>query len=123
MEKIPASEITPEHLYLTRRQFIAAASAVAAGALLSACGITTDGSPLYPVAIQAVGGELPHQLCEFHILKDLNQATLRAVAQVRKQLAAQQPKLGRGRPTGAKRKLVQKRQRLQEKIAELFEYR
>jgi sulfoxide reductase catalytic subunit YedY len=39
MEKIPASEITPEHLYLTRRQFIAAASAVAAGALLSACGV------------------------------------------------------------------------------------
>jgi len=41
MEKIPASEITPEHLYLTRRQFIVAASAVAAGAVLSACGIQT----------------------------------------------------------------------------------
>jgi hypothetical protein len=90
---------------------------------LSVCGITTDGSPLYPAAIQHVWGDLPHQICEFHILKELNQATLRAVAQVRKQLAAQQPKLGRGRPTGAKRKLVQKRQRLQEKIADLFEHR
>jgi Transposase len=86
-------------------------------------GITTDGSPLYPGAIQAVWGAMPHQICEFHILKDLNQAILRAVAQVRKQLAAQQPKLGRGRPTGAKRQLVQKRQRLQQKIADLFEYR
>jgi hypothetical protein len=86
-------------------------------------GITTDGSPLYPVAIQAVWGEIPHQLCEFHVLKDLNQATLRAVAQVRKRLAAQQPQLGRGRPTGAKRKLAQKRQRLQQKIADLFEHR
>ncbi len=90
---------------------------------LTVRGITTDGSPLYPSSIQAVWGDVPHQICEFHILKDLNQAILRAVAQVRKQLAAQQPKLGRGRPSGAKRRLAQKRQRLQQKIADLFEYR
>jgi hypothetical protein len=41
----------------------------------------------------------------------------------RKQLAAQPPKLKRGRPTGAKRKLAQKRQRLQQKISDLFEHR
>jgi hypothetical protein len=60
-------------------------------------GITTDGSPLYPATILAVFGPVPHQICEFHMLKDLNHAILRAVAQARKQLAAQQPKLGRGR--------------------------
>ena len=86
-------------------------------------GITTDGSDLYPGAIQAVWPDVPHQLCEFHVLKDLNLAVLHAVAQVRKDLAAQQPKLGRGRPTAAKRPLVQKRQRLQQKISDLFEYR
>ena len=86
-------------------------------------GITTDGSALYPAAIQAVWGDLPHQLCEFHILKELNQAVLRAVAQVRKQLAAQQPKLTRGRPKANQRPLVQKHQRLQQKISDLFEYR
>ena len=86
-------------------------------------GITTDGSALYPVAIQAVWGDLPHQICEFHILKDLNQAILRAVAQVRKQLVAQQPKLKRGRPKADQKKLVRKRQRLQQKISDLFEYR
>ena len=86
-------------------------------------GITTDGSSLYPAAIRAVWGNLPHQICEFHILQDLNQAILRAVAQVRKQLAVQQPKLGRGRPKGNQRKLVQKRQRLQQKISDLFEHR
>src|SRR3990172_2956174 len=75
---------------------------------LTVQGITTDGSCLYPAAIRAVWGDLPHQICEFHILQDLNQAVLRAVAQVRKQLAAQQPKLGRGRPTAHQRKLVQK---------------
>jgi hypothetical protein len=90
---------------------------------LTVRGITTDGSLLYPTAIQAVFGEVPHQICEFHLLKDLNQAILRAVAQVRKQLAAQQPKLGRGRPSGVKRQLARQRQRLQQKIADLFEYR
>jgi hypothetical protein len=48
---------------------------------------------------------------------------LRAVAQVRKQLATRQPKLGRGRSKGDQHKLVQKRQRLQQKIADLFEHR
>jgi len=90
---------------------------------LTVKGITTDGSALYPAAIQAIWGDLPHQLCEFHILKELNQAVLRAVAQVRKQLAAQQPKLKRGRPKANQRPLVQKHQRLQQKISDLFEYR
>jgi hypothetical protein len=90
---------------------------------LSVHGITTDGSPLYPGAIQAVWGCVPHQICEFHVLKDLNLAILRAVAQVRKQLAGRQPKVGRGRPSGAKRKLVQQRQRLQQKISDLFAQR
>src|SRR3990172_4642197 len=90
---------------------------------LTVRGITTDGSALYPAAIQAVFGAVPHQICQFHMLKDLSQAILRAVAQVRKQLAAQQPKLGRGRPIAAQRPLVQKRQRLQQKIADLFTHR
>ncbi len=73
---------------------------------LTVRGITTDGSALYPSVIAAVFGAVPHQICEFPILQELNQAILRAVAQVRKQLAAQQPKLGRGRPTAAQRKLA-----------------
>ncbi len=90
---------------------------------LTVRGITTDGSALYPSVIAAVFGALPHQICEFPILKELNQAILRAVAQVRKQLAAQQPKLGRGRPTAAQRKLARQRQRLQQKISDLFDQR
>jgi len=90
---------------------------------LTVRGITTDGSPLYPAAIQQVFGDVPHQVCLFHILKELNRVILRAVAQVRKQLAAQQPKLGRGRPSGVKRQLARQRQRRQHKIGELFEHR
>jgi len=90
---------------------------------LAVKGITTDGSQLYPAPIAAVWGEVPHQLCEFHILADLNRAVLSAVAQVRKALEARKPKVGRGRPTPSTRKLVQQRQRLEQKISELFTHR
>ena len=83
-------------------------------------GITTDGSALYPAPIAAVFGEVPHQVCQFHILADLSRAVLSAVAQVRKSLAAHKPKLRRGRPTRQLRKLVQQRQRLEQKISDLF---
>jgi methionine sulfoxide reductase catalytic subunit len=48
MEKIPFSEITPEHLYFSRRQFIAAAGALAATTLLSACGVQPTTAPSAP---------------------------------------------------------------------------
>jgi len=86
-------------------------------------GITTDGSSLYPAPIGAVFGEVPHQLCQFHILSDINRAVLGAVAQVRKSLVARKPKVGRGRPTASTRKLVQQRQRLEQKVADLFTHR
>jgi sulfoxide reductase catalytic subunit YedY len=38
MIKIRSSEITPEHIYLSRRSFMAGAGTLAAGALLAACG-------------------------------------------------------------------------------------
>jgi len=87
-------------------------------------GVTTDGSPLYPEPLRAVFGEVPHQICEFHILKELTKATLHAVAQVRKHLAACQPTLKRGRPaTPAAKRAVRQRQRGQQKIGELFAQR
>jgi hypothetical protein len=61
-------------------------------------GITTDGSALYPEPIATVFGEVPHQLCTFHVLKEVTKAVLGAVAKLRKSLAADAPKLGRGRP-------------------------
>jgi hypothetical protein len=103
--------------------FVQRFQAVLQARQLTVLGITTDGSNLYPAALAVVFPGVPHQLCEFHLLKELNHAILRAVAQVRKQLAARQPKLGRGRPYGTKRKLVQKCQRLQHKISDLFEHR
>jgi hypothetical protein len=87
-------------------------------------GITTDGSPLYPEPILKVFGEVPHQLCEFHVIKELTKAVLRAVAKIRKELAATKPKLGRGRPsTPATRKASRQRKRIEEKVGDLFQHR
>ena len=41
---------------------------------------------------------MPHQLCTFHVLKEVTKAVLSAVAKLRKDLAAGAPKLPRGRP-------------------------
>jgi hypothetical protein len=64
-------------------------------------GVTTDGSALYPVPLREVFGEVPHQICMFHIVAEVGNAVLGAVASARKGLAAQQPKLRRGRPEHA----------------------
>jgi Transposase len=91
---------------------------------LKLTGVTTDASPLYPEPLRAVFGDIPHQICEFHIIKELTKAILRAVAKVRKQLAAQKPVGKRGRPTTtAAKRMTRRRKRLQQKIADLFEHR
>ena len=87
-------------------------------------GITTDGSALYPEPISKVFGDVPHQLCEFHVIKELTKAVLRAVAKVRKELAATKPKLGRGRPSSsAARKNARRRKQIDQKVGDLFEHR
>jgi hypothetical protein len=61
-------------------------------------GITTDGSALDPVPLAEIFESVPHQVCEFHVLKELTKVVLRALARIRKRLAAGAPKRPRGRP-------------------------
>jgi hypothetical protein len=89
-------------------------------------GITTDGSPLYPEPIRTVFGNVPHQICTFHVLKELTQGILRAVAAERRRLAQSKPKLKRGRPSSkdkAARRLARKSKQVQDKISGLFQGR
>lgn len=87
-------------------------------------GITTDGSPLYPEPIREVFGEVAHQVCEFHVLKELVKAVLHAVARVRKELAARKTPLPKGRPRTKKaRRTARRNRRLQQKVAGLFEHK
>src|SRR5215467_11905243 len=60
---------------------------------LTLCGVTTDGSALYPVFLMEVCGDVSHQICTFHVLAEVGKAVLGAVASARKGLAATQPKL------------------------------
>jgi hypothetical protein len=87
-------------------------------------GITTDGSELYPEPIATVFGDVPHQLCTFHVLREITKAVLSAVAKVRKILAAGAPKLPRGRPATKDAKRAARRKKgIERKVGELFEYR
>jgi hypothetical protein len=87
-------------------------------------GITTDGSPLYPVPLGEVFGAVPHQICEFHVLAELVKAVLRAVAAVRKTLAGKKPKLPKGRPaTKQAKQAARKKKRLDQKSADVFTHR
>ena len=84
-------------------------------------GITTDGSALYPDPIRKVFGDVPHQLCTFHVIKDLPQGVLKALASERKRLETSRPKLQRGRPSSKDkeaRRWARKSKRIQQKITD-----
>jgi Transposase len=89
-------------------------------------GITTDGSALYPEPIRTVFGDVPHQLCTFHVIKELTKGVLKAVATERERLAQSKPKLKRGRPSSKEkeaRRLARKSKCMQQKIRDLFQDR
>ena len=91
---------------------------------LKLLGVTTDGSPLYPEPLSEVFPGVSHQVCEFHVLKEINKEILKAITQVRRELKKKLPKLKRGRPSSkAARKTARRKKKLQDKIADLFEHR
>jgi hypothetical protein len=90
---------------------------------LAVRGITTDGSNLYPAPLAELFPGIPHQVCEFHVLKELTQAVLHALAKLRKELKAQIPKRPRGRPSKAQAPAARRAQRLEQRVRDLFEHR
>jgi hypothetical protein len=89
-------------------------------------GITTDGSALYPEPITEVFGEVPHQVCTFHVIAELVKGILRAVASERKRLEASKPQLKRGRPSSRDtqaRQATRKSKRMQQQITNVFQHR
>jgi hypothetical protein len=90
---------------------------------LHVLGITTDGSSLYPDVIAEVFPGAAHQVCQFHVIKEIIKAVLHAVAKVRKELKAKQPALPRGRPSKATKAQARKAKRIGQRIADLFDHR
>jgi hypothetical protein len=86
-------------------------------------GITTDASPLYPTPLAEVFSGVPHQVCEFHIIKLLVAAVLHALAKLRKQLAEKAPPLPRGRPNAKTRRKARRIAGIRQQVNELFQHR
>ena len=86
-------------------------------------GITTDGSPLYPKPLAELWPEVRHQLCEFHVFKEITKAILHALAKLRKELAAKIPQQSRGRPGKAQKARARTIRRQKQRVADLFENR
>jgi hypothetical protein len=90
---------------------------------LAVRGVTTDGSSLYPKVLKELWPDVPHQLCVFHVLKEITKAVLHALAKLRKEMKAKIPKQRRGRPSKEQKAAARRIQRLKQGVAELFEHR
>ncbi len=86
-------------------------------------GITTDGSSLYPKVIKKLWPDARHQLCKFHVLKEITKAVLHALAKLRKEMTAQIPKQPRGRPSKQRQGQAWRIANQKRRVAELFEHR
>jgi bifunctional DNA-binding transcriptional regulator/antitoxin component of YhaV-PrlF toxin-antitoxin module len=106
--------------------FLGRLKSVLAERALALKGITTDGSALYPEPIRKVFGDVPHQICTFHVIKERTKGVLKALAKERERLATSKPKLKRGRPSSKDKKtrrLARKSKSMQQKIRDLFQER
>src|SRR5438270_7196314 len=75
---------------------------------LSPAVVVTDGSELYPALLAELWPQARHQLCIFHVLKDLHKKIMDALRRMRRQLArrgcrGRKPRRGRPRKTPGKR--------------------
>ncbi len=76
--------------------------------------VITDGSELYPKLLTELWPEARHQLCVFHVIKDINQHVLDALKRLRRGLARRGNKgrhRRRGRPTKAQRAAAKRRKK------------
>jgi len=89
--------------------------------------VITDGSELYPKLLAELWPEARHQLCVFHVIKDINKHVLDAVKRMRRTLARQGKKgrhRRRGRPTKAQRAYAKRRKKtLKEQAHFVFKHR
>src|SRR3954469_13118972 len=63
--------------------------------------VVTDGSSLYPSVLAELWSDAEHQLCVFHVIKDLNELILDAVRRMRKAMS-RRGKAGRKKKRGRK---------------------
>lgn len=68
--------------------------------------VVTDGSNLYPALLTELWPNARHQLCVFHVIKDINTCVFDALRRFRRKLAQKRgPKRRRGRPSKAQQRV------------------
>src|SRR5499426_2095780 len=90
---------------------------------LNAQVIITDGSPLYKDALQRYWAEVEHQLCVFHVIKDVNKLILDGVRAIKNRLKRQGNKgrkKRRGRPSKTAQQQRQRSQGMSKKEQAAF---
>jgi len=103
------------------RTFLGRLKTVLTARNLTLVGMTTDGSALSPAPLAEIFSGVPHHICTFHVLADVVKAVLGAGASARKRLAAQQPKVPKGRPsTPAAKQAARTKKRREAQRAALF---
>jgi hypothetical protein len=87
--------------------------------------VISDGSPLYPAVIEELWPKAKHQLCVFHLLKEINVDILDALRRMRKEAfpKSKSKNRKRGRPTKARVKAIQREQKLAERAKFVWEHR
>ena len=80
--------------------------------------VITDGSNLYPALLAELWPEARHQLCVFHVLKEINAQVLEAVRRLRRRMArrgnrGRKPKRGRPPRARARRKGLTNKEKAQ----------
>src|SRR5213078_3454123 len=63
--------------------------------------VVTDGSNLYPAVLAELWSDADHQLCVFHVIKDINKLVLDAVRRMRSAMS-RRGKAGRKKKRGRK---------------------
>jgi Transposase len=86
--------------------------------------VVTDGSDLYPAVLATLWPSARHQLCVFHVLKDLHKLVLDALRRLRRGLSRRGNRgrrRRRGRPSGSRK--PRRRSACKEKAAFLYKHR
>lgn len=89
--------------------------------------VVTDGSPLYPKLLAELWPEARHQLCVFHVIRDINKHVLDALKRMRRQMSRRGNR-GRRRKRGRPKKAHQaqrkrRKQTVKEKAHFVFKHR
>jgi transposase len=87
--------------------------------------VVTDGSSLYPALLAELWPQAAHQLCVFHVLKDINEQVLDAVRRIRQEMR-RRGRRGRKRKPGRPKKGTarqRRRRKLQEQADFVYKHR